>query len=49
VAPINSLLQNVGKDMNVVVPPHSFTSLDLLKASSNLEMPGSDSSSWSSV
>ncbi|PNX71645.1 alpha-L-arabinofuranosidase 1-like protein, partial [Trifolium pratense] len=40
VAPINSLLQNVGKDMNVVVPPHSFTSLDLLKASSNLEMPG---------
>jgi len=51
VAPINSLLQNVGKDMNVIVPPHSFISLDLLKASSNLKMPRSDSSSssWSSV
>ncbi|WJX18719.1 non-reducing end alpha-L-arabinofuranosidase [Trifolium repens] len=24
VAPINSLVQNVGKDMNVMVPPHSF-------------------------
>ncbi|XP_027353356.1 alpha-L-arabinofuranosidase 1-like isoform X1 [Abrus precatorius] len=49
VVPIQSLLQNVGKDMNVTIPPHSFTSFDLLKESSNLKMPGSDSSTRSSI
>nr|AFK33705.1 unknown [Medicago truncatula] len=49
VIPIQSLLQSVGKDMNVIVPPHSFTSFDLLKESSNLKMLESDSSSWSSI
>ncbi|KAL2952448.1 hypothetical protein AAZX31_19G111700 [Glycine max] len=49
VVPIQSLLQNVEKDMNVTVPPRSFTSFDLLKQSSNLKMAGSDSSTWSSI
>ncbi|KAK7396083.1 hypothetical protein VNO78_16830 [Psophocarpus tetragonolobus] len=49
VVPIQSLLQNAGKDMNVTVPPRSFTSFDLLKESSNLKMTRSDSSMWSSI
>ncbi|TKY62770.1 Alpha-L-arabinofuranosidase 1 [Spatholobus suberectus] len=49
VVPTQSLLQNVGKDMNVTVPPHSFTSFDLLKESSNLKMTGSDSSTRSAI
>ncbi|KAK7377980.1 hypothetical protein VNO80_03416 [Phaseolus coccineus] len=44
VAPIQSGLQNVGKDLNETVPPRSFTSFDLLKESSNLRMNGSNSS-----
>ncbi|KAL9331410.1 hypothetical protein ACSQ67_001020 [Phaseolus vulgaris] len=44
VAPIQSRLQNVGKDLNVTIPPRSFTSFDLLKESSNLRMNGSNSS-----
>ncbi|RDX83258.1 Alpha-L-arabinofuranosidase 1, partial [Mucuna pruriens] len=43
VVPIKSQLLNVGKDMNVTVPPRSFTSFDLLKESSDLKMTGSDS------
>ncbi|OIW03236.1 hypothetical protein TanjilG_08398 [Lupinus angustifolius] len=49
VVPIQSTFQAVGKDINVSVPPHSFTSLDLLKDSSNLRMPGSDYSTRSSI
>lgn len=49
VVPIQSLLQNVGKDMNVIVPPHSFTLLDLLKETNKLMMPESDSSTRSSI
>ncbi|KHN38809.1 Alpha-L-arabinofuranosidase 1 [Glycine soja] len=49
VVPIQSLLQNVGKDMNVTVPPRSFTSFDLVKQSSTLKMAGSDSSTRSSI
>ncbi|XP_020218716.1 alpha-L-arabinofuranosidase 1 [Cajanus cajan] len=49
VVPNQSLLKNVGKDMNVTVPPRSFTSFDLLKESSNLKMTGSESSSRSSI
>ncbi|XP_057437861.1 alpha-L-arabinofuranosidase 1-like [Lotus japonicus] len=49
VVPIQSLLQNVGKEMNVVVPPHSFSSFDLLKESSNLKMVGGGSSTRSSI
>ncbi|KAJ1433983.1 Glycosyl hydrolase, all-beta, partial [Sesbania bispinosa] len=48
VVPIQSLLQNVGKDMNVIVPPRSFTSFDFLKESSDLKMTGSDSYTRSS-
>ncbi|XP_061356004.1 alpha-L-arabinofuranosidase 1-like [Gastrolobium bilobum] len=49
VVQVQRLFQNVGKDMNLIVPPHSFTSFDLLKESSNLKMRGSDSSTWSSI
>ncbi|KAL2320581.1 hypothetical protein Fmac_029550 [Flemingia macrophylla] len=49
VVPNQSLLKNVGKDMNVTVPPRSFTSFDLLKESSNLKMTGHESSSRSSI
>ncbi|KAK7286634.1 hypothetical protein RJT34_21773 [Clitoria ternatea] len=49
VVPIQSLLQNIGKDMNVTIAPRSFTSLDLLTESSNLKMIGSDSPTWSSI
>ncbi|MED6211294.1 aspartate-semialdehyde dehydrogenase-like protein [Stylosanthes scabra] len=31
VVPIQSLLQSVGREVNVVVPPYSFTSFDFLK------------------
>ncbi|MED6204764.1 aspartate-semialdehyde dehydrogenase-like protein [Stylosanthes scabra] len=49
VVPIHSLLQSVGRDVNVAVPPYSFTSFDFLKQSSNLEIIGSDSSTRASI
>lgn len=49
VVPIQSLLENAGKDMDVVLPPHSFSSFDLLKDSTNLQLPGSDSPSESYI
>ncbi|KAK4272404.1 hypothetical protein QN277_020968 [Acacia crassicarpa] len=49
VAPMQSALQTAGKDMNVTLPPHSFSSFDILKISNNLEMPGSDSLTRSSI
>ncbi|GLT73036.1 hypothetical protein SLA2020_449230 [Shorea laevis] len=48
VAPAQSPLENAGEDMDVVLPPRSFTSFDLLKESSNLRTTGTDSSSRSS-
>lgn len=49
VAPIKSLLENVGEDMDVVLLPRSFTSFDLLtEDSSNLRTRGTDYSSRSS-
>ncbi|KAI4300950.1 hypothetical protein L6164_034275 [Bauhinia variegata] len=49
VVPKQSQLSSAGKDMNVVFPPHSFTSFDLLKESNDLKMPGSDYSTRSSI
>lgn len=49
VAPMQSVLQAAGKDINVILPPHSFSSFDILKVSTNLEMPGSDYSTKSSI
>lgn len=36
VVPVKTLLQSVGKDMEVVLSPHSFTSFDLLRGQNNL-------------
>ncbi|XP_057721191.1 alpha-L-arabinofuranosidase 1 [Arachis stenosperma] len=49
VVPIQSLLQSVGREVNVVVPPYSFTSFDFLKQSTNLEIIRTDSSSRASI
>ncbi|XP_028761340.1 alpha-L-arabinofuranosidase 1 [Neltuma alba] len=49
VAPMQSALQTAGKDINVALPPYSFSSFDILKASNTLEMPGSDSPTRSSI
>lgn len=48
VVPAQSILENAGKDMNIVLLPHSFTSFDLLKESVNLRTTGTDSFSRSS-
>lgn len=39
-----SLLEGAGNDLDVVLSPYSFTSIDLLKQSSSLKVTGSDSS-----
>ncbi|KAI4348555.1 hypothetical protein L6164_009265 [Bauhinia variegata] len=50
VVPTPSRLESAaGQDMNVQLPPHSFTSFDLLKESINLKMAGTDSSTRSSI
>ncbi|KAM7260305.1 hypothetical protein ACFE04_016046 [Oxalis oulophora] len=48
VAPSQVALDKAGKEMDVIVPPHSFTSLDLLKGSSIIKKKGSHSRSRSS-
>jgi alpha-N-arabinofuranosidase len=49
VAPTQSLLENAGEEMDVVLLPHSFTSFDLLtEDSSYLRTRGTDYSSKSS-
>ncbi|KAK9986996.1 hypothetical protein SO802_031947 [Lithocarpus litseifolius] len=48
VAPTKTLLENAGTEMNVILLPHSFTSFDLLKESSNIRTTGTDSSSRAS-
>jgi alpha-N-arabinofuranosidase len=45
VVPHESLLELAEEDMTVVLPPHSFSSFDLLKESAKIRMPISDSSS----
>lgn len=42
VAPITSQLNSIGKDMDVVLSPHSLNCLDLLMISNNIRIPGSD-------
>ncbi|KAK7290735.1 hypothetical protein RIF29_05366 [Crotalaria pallida] len=49
VVPIQTSSEAVGKDISIIVPPRSFTSLDLSKQPSNLKMPGSDSPTRSSM
>lgn len=44
-----SLLENAGKEMDVVILPYSFTSFDLLKESTSIRMKGDDYSSRSSI
>ncbi|KAL5546895.1 hypothetical protein UlMin_006582 [Ulmus minor] len=48
VAPIQSLLEKGGEEMDTVLAPHSITSFDLLKESINIRIPGADSFSTSS-
>lgn len=49
VAPTQSLVENAGEKMDVVLLPRSFTSFDLLtEDSSNLRTTGTDYSSRSS-
>ncbi|CAK9170046.1 unnamed protein product [Ilex paraguariensis] len=43
VAPFKSLLEDAGKDMDVTLLAHSFTSFDLLRESSVLQIAGSGS------
>ncbi|KAG2689874.1 hypothetical protein I3760_09G160800 [Carya illinoinensis] len=43
VKPTQSLLENAGKDMDVVLLPYSLTSFDLLKESSNIRATRTDS------
>ena len=46
VAPHESLLEMAEEDLTVILPPHSFSSFDLLKESAKMiRMPVSDSSS----
>lgn len=45
VVPHESLLEMTEEDLTVVLPPHSFSSFDLLKESAKIRMPISDSSS----
>lgn len=49
VAPIKSLLEKADKNIEDVLPPHSFTSFDLPIVSTELWIPGTDSSSKSSI
>ncbi|KAJ7942523.1 Alpha-L-arabinofuranosidase 1 [Quillaja saponaria] len=49
VAPTPTRLEIAGKEMNIILSPHSFTSLDLLKESTHLEMTGTDASTRSSI
>ncbi|KAL6997830.1 aspartate-semialdehyde dehydrogenase-like protein [Sarracenia purpurea var. burkii] len=42
VVPIKSLVEDVDKEMEVLLPPHSFTSFDLSVKSTNLRIPGTD-------
>ena len=49
VVPIQSLLDEVGKDMDVVLSPYSFTSFDLLIVPESIRITGDDSSSRSSI
>lgn len=49
VAPSTSPLDHAGKDMDVVLNPHSFTSFDLLKDSNILRIAGTDSPYKSSI
>ncbi|ESQ48963.1 hypothetical protein EUTSA_v10020209mg [Eutrema salsugineum] len=48
VVPHESLLEMAEEDLTVILPPHSFSSFDLLKESAKIRMPISDSSSTSS-
>ncbi|KAJ8770422.1 hypothetical protein K2173_015036 [Erythroxylum novogranatense] len=48
VAPIQSLMSKVGKNMDSVLPPYSLTAFDLLLDSSNIRIKGSDSFTRSS-
>lgn len=43
VVPNESLLETAEEDITVVLPPHSFSSFDLLKESAKIRMPISDS------
>ncbi|KAK4485616.1 hypothetical protein RD792_008259 [Penstemon davidsonii] len=45
VVPVKSLVDDVGEDMDIVLSPHSFTSLDLLISSNNIRIVGSDAAS----
>lgn len=45
VAPHESLLEMAEEDLTVVLPPHSFSSFDLLKETAEIRMTVSDSSS----
>ncbi|CAF2155654.1 unnamed protein product [Brassica napus] len=45
VAPHESLLEMAEEDLTVILPPHSFSSFDLLKESAKIRMTVSDSSS----
>ncbi|KAG2315483.1 hypothetical protein Bca52824_018605 [Brassica carinata] len=45
VVPQESLLEIAEEDLTVVLPPHSFSSFDLLKESAKIRKPVSDSSS----
>ncbi|XP_010464752.1 PREDICTED: alpha-L-arabinofuranosidase 1-like [Camelina sativa] len=45
VVPHESLLEMAGEDLTVVLPPHSFSSFDLLKESAMITLPISHSSS----
>ncbi|EEF38707.1 alpha-L-arabinofuranosidase 1 [Ricinus communis] len=49
VLPTLSMLDHAGKDMDVVLPPYSLTSYDLLTESSNIKITGTDSLSRSSI
>ncbi|CAH8389491.1 unnamed protein product [Eruca vesicaria subsp. sativa] len=46
VAPHESLLEMAEEDLTVVLPPHSFSSFDLLKESAKITMSVSDSDSY---
>lgn len=43
--PIKTLLGSVGKDMEVILSPHSFTSFDLLRDQESLLMEVYDNTS----
>ncbi|KAL3819656.1 hypothetical protein ACJIZ3_005561 [Penstemon smallii] len=45
VVPVKSLVDDVGEDMDIVLSPHSFTSLDLLISSNNIRIVGSGAAS----